>query len=273
MKATRIVTGIVLLTTVSACGFNPFKRIKTETTEIHFTSPKMPTITTSSDWLTIGKAECKTKDDTSLIKDQPEQHKTITVARNSQNVLRRDCQGNKISEKIEVVQSPSAEVILTPVGQFEVNDFTIDLVNRTTCDSDTGGAALKHLLLDAIVKTATASPATQVKDTANNWLTNLFGESKKTPSYQFSANTSPTFFDLDVDKDRDNFIDYEFFGCDSLKDGECLNKKSLEKGTLVLKVEYSEATLPGTLERVDCDKDKDGKDKTGEPVTTEPANN
>jgi hypothetical protein len=102
------------------------------------------------------------------------------------------------------------------------------ITNRTTCSSQTTDPLNQfgHDILDAVVKAA--------------------------PTLHFTIDTSPTAFNLQVDRERDNYIDFEFYTCPNR--GKCEKWTTVEKGTMVLKVDYSEATLPDTKEVSDCPK-------------------
>ena len=170
---------------------------------------------------------CKTANDTSIAADRSVTKQTIQVFGSRQRVIRKDCSGRVKSDKIESQEAVYKQgVTVEPKGQFTEADT--HGYNRTTCDSANTisiGKALSEMF-------------------------SFFG-SKSKPFFQFTPHTSPTFFGGGhVRKNADNYIDYEFTRCvqKSADQKTCLKSETLEKGTLILTVNYSESFIEQPLE-------------------------
>ena len=165
---------------------------------------------------------CKTAHDTSIAPDRIVERKTIQMFGSRQRVIRKNCAGVVTSDKIESQEATYKDgVTVNPKGQFaeaEAHGY-----NRTTCDT---------------ADTSSIGKA----------LTEMFGffGSKSKPFFQFTPHTSPTFFGGGhVKKNADNYIDYQFDRCvQKSADGKtCVKSETLEKGTLILTVQYSEGFI------------------------------
>jgi hypothetical protein len=216
-------------------------------------APKTPSIHISMPDLGPGggHAECATKKDTSLDPAREIQYQTIDLKMQRQMVVHVDCNGHEIRRAVEKVTTPSKEIVLTP-GKSTTADTLKGLggtnyssaYNRTTCTSSGAGNALTKIFLLPFF-------ALQMNDDQN--------QSKAGhPRLRFNVNTSPTFLDMHVQKNEANFIDYEFTNCptppagDAKPSAQCAKPTSVEKGTLVLTVNYTEDNLPGSKEVKDC---------------------
>jgi hypothetical protein len=174
---------------------------------------------------------CQTAHDTSLAPDRIVSRQTIQMHGSRQRVIRKNCAGVVRSDKIESQEATYKDgVTVDPKGQFaeaEAHGY-----NRTTCntaDTSSIGKALTEIF-------------------------SLFG-SKSRPFFQFTPHTSPTFLGGGhVKKNADNYIDYEFDRCvQKSEDGKsCLKSETLEKGTLILTVQYSESFIDQPQELQDA---------------------
>lgn len=172
------------------------------------------------------KPACPTATDQSLDPQRTLTRRTVELSGTRQRVIRINCAGKVRSNKIETTEGSLVNgVKVHPTRQF--TDADSSGYNRTTCNS--------------------------IREDAFH---NLFSRgTKKDPVFRFSPHTSPTFFGTGrVKKNADNYIDYEFTKCvERSADGQtCLRTDSLEKGTLILTVVYSETQIDETLEVKDA---------------------
>jgi hypothetical protein len=185
--------------------------------------------------------ECQTKSDTSLDPARKIQRQTINVKMEKQRVIRKDCTGNVTSDKIEKVTMPSSDILLKPAGWWIGQGIGMPY-NRTTCTGP--GFELERVLLTAV--------GVGVVDTLADSARNNAGF----PSVRFKVDTSPTVGAMHVRKNADNYIDYEFQKCtEKNSEGACSKTESLEKGTLILTVNYTENLDIGGVKEVpaiDC---------------------
>lgn len=166
---------------------------------------------------------CPTANDQSLAPDRTIVRKTIEMTGTRQRVIRINCNGQVRSNKIETQQASSPNGVKVPPSRPLV-DAEASGYNRTTCN-------------------------TIREDAFHNLFS--FGNRRADPVFKFSPHTSPTFFGTGrVKKNADNYIDYEFTRCLAKSaDGQtCTKTESLEKGTLILSVIYSERNIEEPLE-------------------------
>ena len=222
----------VVLTFCTGCSqlwFFPTPR-KPEAPKV---SPPPPaTVTTNTHKpapIKLSKPVCVTKDDQSLAPERVVQRKTVELRREKQRVIRKDCSGNVISDKMETVVEPRADVVIKPTQWWSgFNAFPSSVYNRTTCSSTAGVLDLERMLL--------LSMGIGVLEEMGRNAKSKLGF----PSVEFTVHTSPTVSHMHVRRDQENFIDYEFSTC-AEKNGEtCLKATPVERGTLVLTVKYSE---------------------------------
>jgi hypothetical protein len=172
--------------------------------------------------------KCATRMDISLAQDRVVQRKTITVKMEKQRVIRKDCDGKVSSDSMEKVTYPNQEIELTPLKKWPGKSTTLPF-NRTTCSGP--GLELEAIFLKALFGIGL------ITDAADG-VRNLMGF----PRVRFSVDTSPTLSHMHVLKNADNYIDYEFQNCEQRNsvDGTCMKANSVEKGTLILTVNYNE---------------------------------
>lgn len=165
---------------------------------------------------------CPTANDQSLSPDRTIVRRTIELTGTRQRVIRLTCTGAVRSNKIETREGSAVNGVKIhpsrPMTDAEATGY-----NRTTCNSI-------------------------YEDTFHN----LFSPRSKTdPVFRFSPHTSPKIFGSGrVKKNADNYIDYEFTKCvEKSADGKtCVKTETLEKGTLILTVVYSEKPVDEPLE-------------------------
>lgn len=256
----RILSALVVFSMVGACGPKK-KRHKPEAqptpSPVSQEKPKgkgEPFIQIEFGNSRSRSVECASKDDTSLDPQRVIQRKTINLKMEKQRVVRKDCSGNVISDGMEKVTTPYLDIELTPTKTW-AGKSVASPYNRTTCTGP--GAELEKLLLSFFG----VGLITEAYDGVRNSL--------GFPRVRFSVDTSPTTSSMHVRKNADNYIDYEFEGCAQRKrNGECEKRTSVEKGTLILTVNYTENLDIGGVKEVpaiDCDKAKN-------PVEEKPAN-
>ncbi len=188
--------------------------------------------------------DCETKADQSLAPDRKIQRKTINVKMERQRVIRKDCTGKVTWDGMEKVTYPTTEIVLTPVKSWTgLGGSPVSAHNRTTCTSP--GAEWDAF----ITKLFLFGWVTDVAD----GLKNLAGF----PRMRFSVDTSPTNSSMHVKKNQDNYIDYEFAYCAEKESDErgvatniCKKTESVEKGTLILTVNYTENLDIGGVKEV-----------------------
>jgi hypothetical protein len=196
---------------------------------------------------------CSTINDTSLDPARVVQRKSVALKLEYQLVSHKDCSGREIKRGIEKVTLPQEEYVLTPAGN-NWGDWWKRLggtdrstaYNRTSCtDSGSGDTLIKILALPLFLPQIAADG---VKDVAGH------------PRMRFYINTSPTALDMRVIRNRDNYIDYEFSKCESAGSA-CTKPTSVERGTLILTVNYSENNLTGVKDVSDCQPQPDQGEK------------
>lgn len=218
----RILSCLVISTMVGACApLLPWSKKK----PARASSPAPAPQTGGSD---DSAPKCATRADTSLAPDRVVQRKTIIVKMEKQRVIRKDCKGAVTSDSIEKVTYPNQEIELTPVKKWPGKSTALPF-NRTTCAGP--GLELEAFFLKAFLGIGLL---TDVADDLRNSL--------GFPRVRFSVDTSPTLSHMHVRKNADNYIDYEFQNCEQKNsvDGTCAKANSVEKGTLILTVKYSE---------------------------------
>jgi hypothetical protein len=223
--------------------------------EVHYTPHDHPQATADKTTTTppappappapSGDPDCATSNDKTLDPTRAVQRKSIDLKLERQMVVHQDCDGHEIRRGVEKVTLPSTEIILTPAkktlaewwGSFGGGSYATAF-NRTTCTDAGAGNTLTKLLLLPF------------------YAGQMMGDDLKSamgfPRVRFTVNTSPTLLDMHVQRGQDNYIDYEFTKCEGGDATLCPNSKVIEKGTLVLTVNYSEDTLPGASEVKDC---------------------
>lgn len=169
------------------------------------------------------KPACPTANDQSLAPDRTIVRKTIDMTGTRQRVIHRNCSGKVVSDKIRTDQASTPNGIKIPPSR-PLTDAQAQGFNRTTCN-------------------------TIREDAWHNMFS--FGNRRSNSEFRFSPHTSPTFFGSGrVKKNADNYIDYEFTRCvERSADGQtCARTETLEKGTLILTVNYTERTIDEPLE-------------------------
>lgn len=260
----RILAIPVILTLVIACGPKPKKK--------HPAAPPPPPEQNQPPpkkkggpfiRVTFGNSRpsdevCSTRDDKSAAPDRVIQRQTINLKMEKQRIVRRDCKGDLRSNQMEKVTFPKTEIIIKPTkwwaGAF--GGTPVQAYNRTTCT--TPGAEWDKLLYALLF--GEGIPTAYYDKFMNN---------VGFPRLRFSVDTSPTNASMHVRKNTDNYIDYEFSYCKKHdKDSEgretnhCLEFQTVEKGTLILTVNYTEnLDIGGVKEYQDppCEKEPEQK--------------
>lgn len=231
MKPTKIVTTIVLITMTTACAPDPFKwlkpRKKVHTSTSTFT-PEAPKKTEKKEDV------CASEKDTSIAPDAKVQKKVIDVYRKFERVIRYGCQGEVKSDEMETYEFPEYRMTLWPAGNIRAEHYRVDLTNRTTCNS----------------YNQTDSAISGLFQIFTNFGENLLNGDK--PNLAFTVNTSPTLLHLHVQKNLDNYLDYKFYSCTKVSDAKpCESPRLMERGTLILTVNYHEESHPEQIRKVD----------------------
>jgi hypothetical protein len=217
MKLTKIVIGIVLFTSISACSLNPFDWFKSDPVKLKWTP-------TPIKWDLKLNGGCSTENDIALQPGTQVQHQEVEINRKFQRVIRHGCNGEILSDTVVTTDQPDGHVTIGTAQEIKALAYMATVRNRTTCNGTTRTYAMPE------------------NETA-----------ERKPSARLHINTSPTLLHLHVLKDRENYLDYEFFSCSEITAArDCKDKSSLEKGTVILKVNYVEETLP-TTETTVCD--------------------
>ncbi len=244
MSKTKIVMLAVVLTGVAACGkekadektspppakIEPVVKIKPEAQN----EPPPEVRRQSKMWMHA--LSCPSRKDFSVDKKRVIERRQVTLERQVRQIVRKDCANNILSERPEDIKKPVAEIILTPrawLGSFK--GASVYIFNRTTC----------------------SGPRSEMTKTWQSlkFDRTSFDEQGK-PVLRFLVNASPTEEQMHVAKHAENYIDYEFAGCaeeDLTADGSCSRAVSVEKGTLILRVNYGEQTLDQPQEVVECE--------------------
>jgi hypothetical protein len=260
MKLSLIVVAIVAITGLEGCG--PIAVLGALATSTDGSGSKakpeieMPiaTQTTIKPVITVSMPSvteaCSTRDDASLAKDRLVQRDQIRIERVFQRVVRYDCDHKVKSDRTETVQSPFVAYTLKPKSLWlGTSVFSSSAYNRTACST-------QGLPLDDIVGLL-ITPLTSLAKAEWQGLKTKLGF----PSIELTLDTSPTVGHMQVDRDRKNYIDYEFTKCLDAKESEdsngknvreCVKSEPIEKGTLILTVKYSERTLSNTKEIDEC---------------------
>ncbi len=152
------------------------------------------------------KPSCATEDDTSVASAASVRHGEVNVERVFQRVVRRDCKGVLKNDQIETVSSPNASFYIETLNAGD--HLTAEVNDRATCN-------------------------TIIRPVSNGRI-------------KFTVDTSPTLFYLHINKDKENYLDYQVTLCPEA--GTCDKGAVVEKGTVILKVNYSEKTIPETQE-------------------------
>ncbi len=251
----RLLSSLVVFSLITACGpIIPHKKKRPSSAPPPPPAPAAPAqaepkrggpfITVTFGNSRPQNSECSTKDDKSLGQDRKIQRKTIDVKMEKQRVIRKNCQGVVTSDGMEKVTFPYTEIILTPVKTWSgLGGSPVSAHNRTTCTGP--GAEWESLIAKLFL-------FGWVTDTVDG-LKNLAGF----PRMRFSVDTSPTNSSMHVKKNKDNYIDYEFAYCaEKEKDergattGVCKKIQTVEKGTLILTVNYTENLDVGGVKEV-----------------------
>lgn len=213
----RILTSLVLITMLTACGPRDKKTKISERSGPPPAAPKKPAPPKPS------APSCATANDQSLADGAVVQRQTIQVRMEKQRVIRKSCKGDIVSDKMEKVTYPEATVVLQPKSWMGLGKTMASVFNRTSCSGP-------GLQFESILETALGLNLWQnIKDNAKNAI--------GFPKARLKVNTSPTVSNMHVRKNQDNYIDYEFLSCEA---DTCLKTKSMEKGTLIITVQYSE---------------------------------
>ncbi|MGE4130029.1 MAG: hypothetical protein AB7F86_00240 [Bdellovibrionales bacterium] len=239
--SSRLLTSLVILAVVSACG--PVFKVKHRQVAKPAPAPA-PAPNRDSDKgagsgggnrIETRRASCETANDKSLASDRVVQRKTIEVKMEKQRVVRRDCNGQVTSDRMEKVTYPKTDIVITPskwwAGAY--GGTPSSAFNRTTCA--TPGAEWDKLLMRIIFG----------EGIGRDWMDSI-RDAAGFPRLRFSVDTSPTSASMHVKKNQDNYIDYEFSYC-AEQDSQfgqatekCKTRKTVEKGTLILTVKYTE---------------------------------
>lgn len=192
--------------------------------------------------------ECPTKNDTSLDPKRAVQRQTISVKMEKQRVIRKDCDGKVTSDRMEKVTFPTTDIVLTPTKWWagSMRGTPVSVENRTTCT--TPGMEWDKKLMMLLIGQGTATGVWDyVRDAAGF------------PRIRFSVDTSPTNSSMHVKKNQENYIDYEFGYCEEMalspEGQKCKKMKTIEKGTLILTVNYTENLDVGGIKEIqnsDC---------------------
>ncbi len=241
----RFLTGLILFTNLVACGPKEKTKLRTRSTPPPATpnksTPPAPTPAPTSK----RASSCETAEDQSLSSEAVIQRQTIQVRMEKQRVIRRDCKGDVISDKMEKVAMPETEIELRPKSWMGFRKTLASLFNRTTCSAP--GFQIENILETAMGLNLWRD----IKDNAKN----AFGY----PRARLTVSTSPTVSYMHVRKNQDNYIDYEFVGCEIKgEDGVCKKSKTIERGTLILTVQYTENLDIGGVKEIkeDCPKEQ-----------------
>lgn len=138
----------------------------------------------------------------------PERIETVQISRVVQRTIRRDCSRRIISDRIETVQQPKAEMPFLATQSTQGLRTRIEVINRQTCDTTSGHS------------------------------------SRANPNDRFVVlTTARAFFgqDLYVDRDQENYLDYTVYACDRRN---CMPMRIFEQGTIRVRIDYSEERLP-----------------------------
>lgn len=172
------------------------------------------------------KPKCATSTDTSLPNDNV-LRQTVNLKKERQRVIRKNCTGQVVSDKIETVKDPNQYITIKSFKKFKgvhTSDLVWSLSNRMTCDG------------------------TSPRSSDLRWTT-----VKNDPvEYSFHVDASPSVFYLHVQKNEVNYINYRLrlskLSTD-INGASKLDYDLQEEGTLILTVNYSEEELPGVLEK------------------------
>jgi hypothetical protein len=254
----RILSALVVFSLLGACAPKHKKKRGGESQPAAQTPKKKkggPLIVLKFGNSTSGSVECSSKDDVSLAPDSIVQRKTINLKMEKQRVIRKNCEGQVTSDGMEKVEIPYQTIEITPTKKWPGKSYA-NPYNRTTC---TGVGAEFEALFWRLLGFGLITDA-------YDGIRNNLGF----PRVRFTVDTSPTTSSMHIRKNADNYIDYDFVRC-AKKDakGECTETASVEKGTLILTVNYTENLDIGGVKEVQepCEKPKDEKPKAEKPST------
>lgn len=127
---------------------------------------------------------------------------------------RTDCAGKTTTSRVTLKEPKDAYSLQALTLTPNSGNYSVSAINRTTCDQAT---IKKH------------NP----------------GDTRMEIQFHTSRGTRRTY----VLKNTDNYIDYEFRRCSQLDAGNnCVKSEVAERGTVILKVEYSETENPVPFE-------------------------
>lgn len=209
MQLTKIVIGIVLFTSISACSLlDPLGWFRPKKIDLKFNEVKVDPKVTSG---------CSTENDLSLTPGAPVQNQTITITRKFRREITRGCNNEVTRDYVATVDHPNGKIVIKPAGDVLAKNYWVKVTNRNTCSAKSSWYSA------------------QAKDSQDG----------VQPTLSVRVHTSPTLFDMHILKSRENFLDYQITSCSTIeKDFVCKDPISIEKGTLILNVVYEEETLP-----------------------------
>lgn len=222
MQWTKIVTGLVVFSCLVACGKRPHK----------YAAPPAPADPAPR------APKCATENDQTIDPAHAVQRKTVDLRRQRQRIIRRGCNQKLESDGMEKTIYPETDLIITPI-MVKDKRLTGSAYNRTTCKGEGMGIGKLFTALVSPFQTWFESDKSQIK---------------------LVIDTSPVEDHMHVRRGRDNYIDYEFRKCldKSRPEGvSCVKSEVVERGTLVLTVNYSELPdIETPREIVDCKEDQ-----------------
>lgn len=164
-----------------------------------------------------------------------EKEKLVHVERHFQRVVRKDCTGKTISDKIETVRSPLADLVLrTPTKQAFKSVFVF---NESSCDHLLTVMPVSNLPLFGLLYAITGNGKDRIQirgDMTNALLTFHLNEGLNNIFVQFFYDCSPHNIEGNS---------HVIIGA-----GNCDTSKEFAIGKFPIRVTYEEKTLNGILE-------------------------
>lgn len=163
----------------------------------------------------------------------------ITIERHFQRVIRKDCQKQVVSNKIETVKSPRLDLVLKPDRVLARKAGYVRIFDSETCTERSTRLPNKNGILAGNLKPITG---------------------KTTGEIEVKMDLAEAWFTFKVTQDI-NHIYYSYFeGCkvESEKSAECIPDNEFDSGVFKVFVTYVEKTLPGesVIEASGCDQNE-----------------
>lgn len=161
---------------------------------------------------------CKTVRDTSLDQQKAIHKTSVTMTRGSVKVKYKDCDQNEFLKQKQQVKDTAA-VALDVKANFKLTEsqMSVSVYNRTNCESGNFRTRAKSSLLEI--------PVSVEKSNQH----------------------------LKLATDRENYIDYEIRECETVNsEFHCTKSEVVEKGTLVLAVQFADYELGDEKEITVC---------------------